>query len=171
MQVAHIPIQFWVQLFHEAKERIDICVYCGTFLFDTVPGFNRLMANAAERGGTLRFLVGDPASAAVFQRGAEKERIGHSLTSWCALTLDRLSPMAGHPGITIRTQATPLYVSMFRVDASLIANHHIKGSPASDNPGLIIKKVADPDLREKYEASYELIWSTSKSALHHLEVN
>ena len=167
---AHVPIQLWVQLFREAAERIDICVYGGTFLFDTVPGFNRLMANAAGRGVAVRFLVGDPASAAVFQRGAE-ERIGHSLTSRCALTLDRLSPIAGHAGITIRTHATPLYVSIFRVDDTLIANHHIYGSPASDNPALIIEKAADPDLWEKYEASYELIWSASKPALHHLEGN
>lgn len=162
---AHIPTQLWVKLFSGATERIDICVYGGTFLFDTLPGFKSLMMNAAERGVIVRFLIGDPGSAVVFQRG-EEERIGNSLPNRCSMTLERLEPIAGHPGITIRTHSTPLYVSMFRIDETLIANHHIYGSPASDNPAFVIEKAADLELWGKYEASYELIWSTSKPHNH-----
>ena len=157
---AHIPVGVWIDLFSTAKSEIDICVYGGTFLYDTVPGFNRLMADAAGRGVSTRFLVGDPSSESVKRRG-EEEGIGPSLPSRCALTLDRLAPLAAHEGIELRVHSTTLYASMFRIDDSLIANHHILGSPASDNPAIQFSRAAGENLWNTYADAFNLIWASA----------
>ena len=157
---AHIPIGVWIDLFSTAKAEVDICVYGGTFLYDTVPGFNRLMADAADRGVSMRFLVGDPSSESVRRRG-EEEGIGTSLPSRCALTLDRLAPLAARDGIELRVHSTTLYASMFRIDDALIANHHILGSPASDNPAIQFTRSAGENLWNTYADAFNLIWSSA----------
>ncbi len=157
---AHIPVGVWIDLFSTAREEIDICVYGGTFLYDTVPGFNRLMADAADRGVSMRLLVGDPSSESVKRRGVE-EGIGTSLPSRCALTLDRLAPLAMREGIELRVHSTTLYASMFRIDDSLIANHHILGSPASDNPAIQFTRSAGENLWITYADAFNLIWSSA----------
>ena len=51
-----------------------------------------------------------------------------------ALWLDLFPTMRPPRGLEIRTHTTPLYTSMFRADDTLIANPHLYGAPASDNP-------------------------------------
>ncbi len=161
---AHVPVAVWHNHFTAAQHSIDILVYGGTFLFDTVPGFSHLIEQAAERGVTVRFLTGDSDASAVHKRGAE-EGIGEGLPGRCRLTLTRLTPLLGVEGVEVRTHGTTLYVSMFRADEVLIANHHIHGSPASDNPLLLITREADPQLWNKYLASFEDIWTRARP--HH----
>jgi DNA-binding Xre family transcriptional regulator len=86
---AHIPVSLWHEMFTQANNAIDICVYGGTFLFDTIAAFSKMMVDAAARGVQIRFIAGDPNSESVKRRG-EDERVGSSLPSRCALTLDRL---------------------------------------------------------------------------------
>lgn len=142
---ADIPITFWKSFFNQANEKIDICVFGGTFLFDTLPNFTKLVNKAVERGANIRFAIGDPGSVAVHQRGVE-EGIGDSLAGRCRMTLNRVETLAGKPNIEIHTHSSPLYVSMFRADDVLVANHHILGSPASDNPALVIMRGDAPEL-------------------------
>jgi len=160
---AHIPVNLWHDLFATASSSIDICVYGGTFLFDVVAGFNQLISNAALRGVTVRFMAGDPGANSVHQRGIE-ENIGTSLAGRCALTLDRLAPVAGLDGIEIRVHGAPLYASIFRVDDTLVVNHHIYGSPASDNPAIVVRREQSADLWSKYETSFEKIWARARPA-------
>ena len=126
---ADIPVTVWTELFGGALEAIDILVYGGTFLFDGVARFPKLLTAATDRGVAVRFIIGDPDSTAVAQRGAE-EQIGSSLAGRCRMTLARLQPLVGTAGLEIRTHTTPLYTSMFRADDTLIANPHLYGAPA-----------------------------------------
>lgn len=155
---AQVPVQVWREHFAGAAAQIDVCVYGGTFLFDSVPGFLSLLAEAAGRGVAVRFVIGDP-EATIVQRRGEEETIGDNLPARCRLTLARLSPLSGNAGIEVRTHRTTLYASLFRADDTLIANHHILGSPASDNPAFLIERDADPHLWDKYAASFDKIWA------------
>jgi hypothetical protein len=56
----------------QQTQAIDILVYGGTFLFDGVARFPKLLTAATDRGVAVRFTIGDPDSAAVAQRGAEE---------------------------------------------------------------------------------------------------
>jgi hypothetical protein len=57
---ADVPVSVWTELFGAAREQIDILVYGGTFLFDGVPRFRKLLTAATERGVAVRFIIGDP---------------------------------------------------------------------------------------------------------------
>ena len=165
---AQIPIGIWRDAFSSAMERIDVCVYGGTFLFDTVPGFESMLREAASRGTRLRFVVGDPGSAAVHQRGAEERIGGEALSGRCRMTLARLEPLHAVENVEIRTQHTTLYASLFFADDVLFANHHILGSPASDNPVIELLREADRELWERYRESFETIWDTASPARYPL---
>ena len=88
---ADIPVTVWTGLFGGAAEAIDILVYGGTFLFDGVPRFRKTLTTATERGVVVRFIIGDPDSVAVAQRGAE-EQIGSSLAGRCRMTSHACNP-------------------------------------------------------------------------------
>jgi hypothetical protein len=149
------------QLIGGAAEQIDMLVYGGTFLFDGIPRFCSTLAVAAERGVAIRFIVGDPDCAAVSQRG-EEETIGSVLAARCQITLARLASLADAPGLEVRTHATPLYTSMFRADNTLIANPHLYGVPASDNPVLFIRRDDAPELWRDHQLSFERVWNTAQ---------
>lgn len=155
---AHVPVPVWTEHFESAQTSIDILVYGGTFLFDSLPKFGHHMLTAAERGVEIRIAVGDPASAAVARRGHE-EAITDSLAFRCTMTLRRLAEIAPHDNITIRTHTAALYASLFRVDDTTIANHHIYGSPASDNPTWILHRTDSPELWTTYARSFDRIWN------------
>ncbi|WP_422933312.1 helix-turn-helix domain-containing protein [Sinomonas sp. P47F7] len=158
---AHVPRDAWADLFGGASEQIDICVYGGTFLFDTVPRFLDLARDAARRGALIRFMAGDPTSEAVHQRGIE-EQIEHSLGDRCRMTIRRLKPIADEPNVSIRVHGTPLYTSTFRADSTMVVNPHVYGSPASDNPVFILNRdTAVPVPWETYTTAFERIWATA----------
>ena len=161
---AHVPVHRWLELFGDAQEGIDVCVYGGTFLFDTVPGFVNLTRAAARRGASVRFLAGDPGSLAVAERGRE-ERIEHSLAERCRMTLRRLEVLSGEPNVEIRVHSTPLYASIFRADSTMIVNPHAYGAPASDNPALVLHEDSGEAVWDTYIASFERILATSRP--HH----
>jgi transcriptional regulator with XRE-family HTH domain len=157
---ADVPVTVWTELFGGALEAIDILVYGGTFLFDGVPRFRKLLTAATERGVAVRFIIGDPDSDAVAQRG-EQEEIGSNLAGRCRMTLARLQPISGIAGLEIRTHATPLYTSMFRADDTLIANPHLYGAPASDNPALVIRRDDAPELWHDHLLAFQRVWNTA----------
>ena len=157
---ADIPPSVWRQLFDDAAEHIDILVYGGTFLFDGLPRFTKILEAATDRGVAVRFALGDPDSPAVAQRGQE-EGIRAALAARCQMTLTRLQPLSATSGLEIRTHTTPLYTSMFRADDTLIANPHLYGAPASDNPAIVIKREDAPDLWNDHRLAFERVWESA----------
>jgi lambda repressor-like predicted transcriptional regulator len=158
---AHVPRDTWADLFDAASKQIDICVYGGTFLFDTVPRFLDLARAAARRGALIRFIAGDPTSEAVHQRGIE-EQIEHSLADRCRMTIRRLKPIADEPNVSIKVHGTPLYTSIFRADSTMVVNPHVYGSPASDNPVFVLRQdTSAPVPWETYTTAFERIWATA----------
>lgn len=154
---AEVPARVWRDHFSRASRHLDILVYGGTFLFDSVPRFVPQLQDAVAAGIAVRVLVGDPHCHAVRQRGDE-EQIEHSLSGRCELTLARLAPLRDADGTHLRVHATPLYASTFRVDDTVIVNPHIYGSPASDNPAILLERDRQPDLFDAYATSFDRIW-------------
>ncbi|WP_350352826.1 hypothetical protein ABS642_07505 [Microbacterium sp. A8/3-1] len=161
-----IPSAMWREVFTNTRERIDVLVYGGTFLFDAVPQFTRIIDDAAARGVRIRFAVGDPASAAVHARGVE-EGIGLALAARCQMTLTRLIPVARLDGVEVRMHGTPLYTSMFFADDAVYANHHIYRQPAGDNPVFELTRDAHETLFGKYADTFEHVWATGTPVVPH----
>ena len=55
---AQVPIDLWREMFEAATERIDICVYGGTFLWDALHGFTRIIKDAAALVASTGFVGG-----------------------------------------------------------------------------------------------------------------
>ncbi|MDA3659079.1 MULTISPECIES: helix-turn-helix domain-containing protein [Mycobacterium] len=155
-----LPITAWQQHFADAATGIDILVLAATFLFDTLDGFLDTLLAAAARGVQVRFLIGDPDTAATILRG-EEEGIGEAVIARCRTSVELLAPHAGTPGLHIRTHDTTLYTSTFRVDDTMIVNFHIYGSPGRNNPVLVLSRHHEPRLWATLEQAFAHIWDSA----------
>ncbi|BBN47271.1 hypothetical protein MINTM019_34720 [Mycobacterium paraintracellulare] len=155
-----LPITAWKQHFAHASTGIDILVIAATFLFDTLDGFLDILLDAAKRGVQVRFLTGDPDSAAMTIRGAE-EGIGEAVIARCRTSVELLTPYTGTPGLHIRTHDSTLYTSIFRVDDTMIVNFHIYGSPGRNNPLLVLSRHHEPRLWTTLEQAFDRVWDNA----------
>lgn len=62
---AEVPARVWRDHFNRARRQLDVLVYGGTFLFDSVPRFVPHLQDAISAGVRVRLLVGDPRCHAV----------------------------------------------------------------------------------------------------------
>lgn len=155
-----LPISAWRQHFAHANTCVDILVIAATFLFDTLDGFLDMLLDAANRGVQVRFLTGDPDSAAMTIRGAE-EGIGEAVIARCRTSVELLAPYAGTPGLHVRTHDSTLYTSIFRVDETMIVNFHIYGSPGRNNPLLVLSRHHEPRLWATLEQAFAHVWDNA----------
>jgi hypothetical protein len=151
-----IPRQIWQQLLGDAREHIDILVYAALFLAEDA-STRKLLAAQCRAGVRVRLLLGDPASAAVAQRGEEEgigpEAIGAKIRNVLALFRPVLQA-----GAQIRLHGTVLYTSMYRGDDDLLVNTHIHGYVATCAPVLHLRKIAGGALVTTYLDSFDRIW-------------
>lgn len=150
-----VPVQLWLDLVTGAKESIDILVYAGSFLHDSIPGFAEALEERARSGVRVRVLLGDPDCHAVALRGIE-EGIGDSMAARCRLSL-RYFQRTEAAGIDVSTHRTTLYASIFRFDQTALINTHIFGVPATKAPMMHIAKIPGGRLFDQYAASIEAV--------------
>lgn len=156
-----VPITVWQNHFADAQDSIDILVFAATFLFDTLDGFTSTLAESAQRGVHVRFLVGDPDGDNMVLRG-EEEGIGESVRARSHNSVELLRPFTATPGLDVRTHETTLYTSIFRVDNQMIINFHIYGSPGRDNPVMIFSQQQEPRLWATFERAFTRVWDDAQ---------
>jgi transcriptional regulator with XRE-family HTH domain len=123
-QRADIPVSAFTDLMAQARERIDILVYAAVFLHEAYPRLNELLTERAAEGCTVRIAIGDADNV---QARGQEERFGHGIESRCRLALMHYRPLAGTPGIEVRTHETTLYNSLYRADDQQLVNAHVWG--------------------------------------------
>ena len=95
---ADIPNTVWSKHFASAHKHLDVLVYGGTFLFDSVPRFLPALRAAINAGVQVRVAVGDPHSHAVRQRGDAATRSRSDTASPAAANSPSpTSPPCGRP--------------------------------------------------------------------------
>lgn len=156
-----IPTALWQNLFDHAVESIDVLAFAASFLHDTLPDLDDLLAVKARAGVRVRLAFGDPECAAVALRG-EDEGIGLSLADRCRLTWKYVEPLTSIPEIEVRRHATTLYCSMFRFDDDLFANHHLYGAPANHSPVLHVRRLVGGRLFDHHLRSLEKVWDRAE---------
>lgn len=152
-----IAISTWTALIASTEQCIDILAYAASFLHDTLPDFDELLADKARAGVQIRLLFGDPAADAVRIRGDE-EGIGDLLAARCRLTWTYVHPLLELPGVAARMHAATLYNSTFRFDDTLLANIHTLGAAASHSPVLHLQRVTGGRLFTSYTSEFERAW-------------
>ncbi len=152
-----ISSETWHALFTKASEELDILVYAGAFLTESLD-LADILTWKASRGTQIRVLVGDPRSAAVRARAAELAL--DWLPQRCQSTLDYLSKHKVD-GVGLRQHGTSHYVSIFRFDDLLLANTHVYGEWACHSPVLQLRRASSGRLFDFYKRSFERVWSAA----------
>lgn len=153
-----ISSETWHRLFDQAKRQLDILIYAGAFLVETIDLADVLRFKATQRT-EIRLLVGDPSSAAVKARADE---LGLAwLPERCRTTAIYLAQLAG-TSVFVRPHETTLYASLFRFDNTLLVNPHAHGVWASKSPVLRVEDVGNP-LFQFYTDAFDRIWASANS--------
>lgn len=150
-----ISTETWHALFSKATEELDILVYAGAFLIETLDLADVLQWKASA-GTRVRVLVGDPESAAVRMRAAELSLPW--LPERCRSTIEYLRQIAGASGLSTRMHGTTHYASLFRFDNILLANAHAYGIWACHSPVYQLRRASSGRLFDFYRASFEAAW-------------
>ncbi|WP_279330439.1 XRE family transcriptional regulator [Streptomyces sp. OS603R] len=159
-QRADIPVSAFVDMLTQARKRIDVLVYAAVFLHEAYPRLNDLLQERASDGCAVRIAIGDPDSGNVQQRGRE-ERFGHGIESRCRLALMHYRPLAGVPGIEVRTHATTLYNSIYRADDQAMVNSHVWGMNAYGAPVWHLRRSGKGGMFDTYVSSFDAVWETA----------
>ncbi|CAL9305870.1 XRE family transcriptional regulator [Streptomyces sp. SudanB66_2053] len=159
-QRADLPVSAFTDLMAQARERIDILVYAAVFLHEAYPRLNELLTERATEGCTVRIAIGDVDSDNVQARGPE-ERFGHGIESRCRLALMHYRPLAGTPGIEVRTHGTTLYNSLYRADDEQLVNAHVWGVNAYAAPVWHLRRHETGGMFDTYADSFDAVWATA----------
>jgi hypothetical protein len=156
-----VPRATWHQVLGGAREEIAVLAHAALFLAED-PATRRLLVGQAREGVRVRWLLGDPSSATVAQRG-EEEGIG-SATVGAKIrnALSFLRPLAEDAVIEVRLHATTLYNSIYRIDDQVLVNAHVYGNTAACAPVLHLRKVAGGGLVAVYLECIDRVWEQAK---------
>ncbi|MFF3642797.1 helix-turn-helix domain-containing protein [Streptomyces sp. NPDC002564] len=157
---ADVPVSTFVDMLAQARRNIDVLVYAAVFLHEAYPRLNDLLRERAADGCAVRIAIGDAGSAHVQQRG-EEERFGHGIDSRCRLALMHYRPLAGVPGIEVRTHATTLYNSIYRADDQALINAHVWGVNAFGAPVWHLRRSEPDGMFDTCAGSFDAVWGTA----------
>lgn len=147
-----ISTETWHALFANATQQLDILVYAGAFLIETLDLADVLEWKVSS-GSEVRVLVGDSQSDAVGIRAAELSL--EWLPQRCKTTLDYLRRV---DGIGLRPHGASHYASLFRFDDLLLANTHAYGVWACHSPVLELRRATSGRLFDFYAGSFDSAW-------------
>lgn len=152
-----IPSETWHALFGHATSQLDILVYAGGFLIETLD-LADVLRWKASRGTEIRVLVGDPSAPAVKLRAHELS------TSWlpgrCRSTARYLDTVRQEPGVNVKCHCTTLYASTFRFDDILLVNPHAFGVWAAQSPTLQLRQSPESSLFDFHTSAFERVWTS-----------
>ncbi len=156
-----VPGDVWRSLLTRTSKRLDVLAYSGGFLVE-VYGLASEIERISEAGGQVRIALGDPESEAVRLRGLNEGL--PALPERARSTLEYLAEVKDLPGVEVRQQDAPLYVSLYRFDDEVLANTHTHGAPAKDSPVFHYQRAADAHLFNYYAAAFDRVWKDATPA-------
>ncbi|MBO0856178.1 MAG: XRE family transcriptional regulator [Nocardia sp.] len=157
-----VPQEVWRAIMQQATEHIDVLVYAGGFLVESLDFVNVVRAKAAE-GVQIRVLLGESDAPEVAARAREEGL--PSLPQRCQSTLEYLRDTINLPMVNIQTHRTTLYNSIYRFGDSMLVNTHSYGAYAAKSPVQHLQKVPGGRLFDYYLESFEAVWKTGRPAL------
>ena len=140
---------------------VDVLVYSGMWLWDTVPRFHDRLLDRLAAGVAVRICLGDPDSDAVRLRGGE-EGSGDGMESRCRIAIDYARPMLDADPSAVRVTGATLYCSIFRFDDELLANTHFWGNPAAESPVFHFRSRRDGGIAANLLRSFERVWDRAQ---------
>jgi Predicted transcriptional regulators len=158
---ASVERQTWLRLLCEARERVDVLVFAGTFIAQSNPRVAEMLAERAASGVKVRLCFGDPGTQAVQVRDDE-ERLRGTLASKIRASLTYFQDLPSVDGCEVRLHGSTLYASMFRYDGDMLVNPHVYGLPASANPLLHLRRLDAGGWFDRYADSFDAVWAGAR---------
>lgn len=155
-----VPNSLWPTLYAKTRDHFDVLAYSGFWLTEDA-AFLRLVREKSAAGARIRFMLGDPESAAVGQRG-DDEGIGAAMASKIRNALLNYASLFGLPGVEFRLHGTTLYNSIYRADDEMLVNGHIYGVGAYLAPVMHLQRVPGGELFDTYAESVERVWESAR---------
>jgi transcriptional regulator with XRE-family HTH domain len=159
---SEVPRDVWGHLFSQAEREIGVLVYAGLFLSEDA-GVQRILKDKARNGVPVRFLLGDPDSRVVADRG-EDEGVGDAVPAKIRNAFALYRPLRAVEGVQFRFHRTVLYNSIYLADDQLLVNTHIYGLAAAQAPVWHLHKLAGGELTSLYIDSFERVWESATPA-------
>jgi transcriptional regulator with XRE-family HTH domain len=157
-----VPRDGWERLFASAEQDIGVLVYSGLFLAED-QGVQRTLAEKAQAGVRVRFLLGNPDSPQVAQRSTD-EGLEGMMAMKIREALRHYRSLRAVEGVEVRFHQTVLYNSIYRADGQLLVNTHVYGCPAAHAPVWHLKKVPGGEIASIYLESFEHVWDSATPA-------
>ncbi|MFE3195935.1 helix-turn-helix domain-containing protein [Nocardia sp. NPDC059240] len=159
---SEVPHEIWRALMRQASRNIEVLVYAGGFLVESLD-FVNVVRLKSEMGAEVRILLGDSGCEAVRQRAREEGL--PSLPQRCRSTLEYLWEVHDLARVDIRIHQTPLYNSIYRFDDSMLLNTHSYGAYAAKSPVQHLQHVPNGKLFDYYQESFEAVWAVARPAV------
>lgn len=153
-----ISTETWHALFSRAKEQLDVLVYTGGFLMESLD-LADVITCKPSLGAKVRVLVGEPDSAAVQMRTSELSPPW--LPDRCRSTARYLQQVSSTRGVDVRLHKTTVYASLFRFDDIVLANVHGFDVWACHSPVYQLRRASSGRLFDFYSASFERAWRST----------
>jgi hypothetical protein len=157
-----VSTEVWHSLFNQAARQLDILVYAGAFLIESLD-FADILKVRSSVGTQVRVLIGDPDSDAVRLRAVEEEACW--LPERCRTTQRDLLEVRCAPTVAVKLHGTTLYASLFRFDDAMMVNTHVYGAPGYESPVQRIRRRSTGGMFDHYAASFDRVWAASKVAI------
>ena len=155
-----VPRDILERIFSAAEQEIGVLVYAGLFFAEDAAA-QTLLVDKARAGVRVRFLLGDPGSPEVAQRG-EDEGVGDAMAAKIRNALVLYKELRETDGTEFRFHQTILYNSIYRGDDQLLVNTHVYGVTAARAPVWHLKKVAGGEIASTYLDSFERVWDSAE---------
>lgn len=153
-----VTSDIWHTLFSRATKELDILVYAGGFLLESLD-LADILRWKASTGTRIRVLIGDADSPAVHARAEEVDLPW--LPERCRTTARYLTGIGLSNGFCVATHATTLYASQFRFDDTLLVDAHSFGVWACESAVYRLRKVRGGHLYDFYADAFERVWSST----------
>lgn len=144
-----------------STQQIDVLVYSGMWLWDTIPRFRDRLMERLAAGVAVRICLGNPKSDAVHLRGQE-EGSGEGMASRCKIAIGYAKPILDTDPDAVRLTSATLYCSIFRFDDELLANTHFWGNPAAESPVLHLRSHGGGGIAANIVRSFERVWDLAQ---------
>ncbi|MCO5970139.1 hypothetical protein [Actinoallomurus soli] len=158
---AGCPKSVWRSLIAKATDQLIFAGYTNYFLWLEHPSLRNVLRRKAERGCSVRFLIGDPDSE-VTRRREEIEAVPLTVGTRIRVTLDELSKLSGTSGVEARFSDEHIAMSVFVFDEEMLVTPHLARLVGHDSPMLHIRRCQDDGLYDRFACHVTDLWKSGR---------
>ncbi len=158
---SYCPGSVWRKLISNARNEIVLAGYTSYFLWLEHPNLRGVLRRKAERGCSIRFLLGDPDSEVTRAR-EEVENVPLTVGTRIRITLDELAKIKGVPGIEARYSDAHIAMSVFLFDQEMLVTPHLANLVGHDSPMLHVCRLQDDGLFDRFSYHVSELWRSGR---------